>query len=459
VRSLRRCIVTILFLASIYSILYSSAVLSFSAVSQNEDSGFLKFEINDVYVGNLTHTIEISNLNSTARVSGGKLFVPLVRNATARHYAILYDVYASSGVQPKNISEDNSGNTYAYWDNIEIDGNKAFSVKISYYVLSFDTRYVVNSSLVASYNESSDLYKKYTEPEELIQSTHPSIVSKAENLTSDENSSHGKVSKIYNFVITHMRYVFQEEERGALWALINRTGDCSEYSYLFVALCRAAGIPARVQTGFAFRSPSETIEDGHMWAEYYLENYGWMPVDATWRLFDALDNRHFSSIQGIPEVIPYANYGFNHTTGPEPTDEQKVSVKPCSTNVFDGNSFAENITKTVSEVKRAKFAVFLGKVFGTSLIFPSEAKKVEQEFLESKIYLQNAIEFWDRQPQLVQSSITAALDFAEAALENAWLLIAKVLCLILSVLIAILLIALVLLRRYQVKQVTQAAQL
>jgi len=454
---LHKWMVTILFLASIYGILCSSVALSLLSVSQNEDSSFLKFEINDVYVGNLTHTIEVSN-PSTGRVGGGKLFVPLIRNVTTRHYVLLYNTYASNGVQPK-IFEDNSGNIYAYWDNIEIDGNKAFSVKISYYVLSFDTRYVVNSSLVASYDESSDLYKKYTEPEELIQSTHPSIVSKAENLTGDENSSHGKVSKIYNFVITHMRYVFQEEERGALWALINRTGDCSEYSYLFVALCRAAGVPARVQTGFAFRSPSETIEDGHVWAEYYLENYGWMPVDATWRLFEALDNRHFSSIQSVPEVISYANYVFNHTAGPEPTDEQKVSVKPCSANVFDGNSFAENITKTVSEAKRAKFAVFLGKVFGTSLIFPSEAEEVEQEFLKGKIYLQNAIEFWDRQPQLVQSSITAALDFAEAALENAWLLIAKVLCLILSVLITILLIALVLLRRYQVKQVTQAAQL
>jgi transglutaminase-like putative cysteine protease len=443
-----RCVVTILVLASINSILCSSAALSFSSMTHNGDSGFLKFEISDVYVGNLTHTIEITN-NVSARVKGGKLFVPLVINATARHYVILYDVYASDRVQSE-ILKDDFGNIYAFWDGIEIGREQTFSVRIGYHVLSFNTHYLINSSLVASYDRSSYLYMKHTKPEKLIESDREEIVSTAENIVGNETNPHKKASKIYNFVTRHVRYVTQDEEMGALWALNNGVGDCSEYSYLFVALCRAAGIPARIQAGFAFHSFSETTEDGHMWAEYYLEDYGWIPVDSTWRLFDTLDDRHFSSIQSTPEVIPYANYIFNCTSG-QAEDEQRVSITPCSISVFEDYSFAENLVKTVSKMKRVKSAIFLGKVFGTSLVFPSEVENVEKEFLECEVYLQNAVELWNRQPQFAHSSVTSAVDSAESALENAWILIAKVFAILLSVPIAILLVALVLLKRCQVK--------
>jgi transglutaminase-like putative cysteine protease len=442
-----RCVVTILFFAGICSIL-CSATFSFSSIAEKEDSGGLKFEISDVYVGNLTHTIEITNVLSTG-VKGGKLFVPLVTNSTARHHVILYDVYASNRVQSE-ILEDDYGNIYAFWDGIEIRREQSFSVKISYHVLSFTTHYLIDSSLVASYNTSSHVYMKYMKAEKLIESDREEIILTAENIVDNETNPHERVLNIYDFIRNHMRYMPQDEEMGALWALQNKIGDCSEYSYLFVALCRAAGIPARVQAGFAFHSFSETTEDGHMWAEYYLEDYGWIPVDSTWRLFAALDDRHFSSIHSTPEVIPYANYIFNCTSG-QANDEQRVSITPCSVSVFEDNTFVEDLVKTVPEVKRAKFAIFLGKVFGTPLVFPSEADTVEQEFLECKVYLQNAVELLNRQPQLARSSVTSALDSAEAALEDAWILIAKVFAVLLSIPIAILLVALVLLKRFQVK--------
>ena len=448
--SLHRCVITILVLASIYGSLCSPRAASSPSIMQNEDSGFLKFEIGDVYIGNLTHTIEITN-NASAMVKGGKLYVPLVMNTTARHYVILYDIYASN--QPK-ILEDDSGNMYAFWEGIKIDREKNFSVRINYHVFSFSTHYLINSSLVASYDRSTDLYVKYTKSEKLIESDREEIISKAESIIGNETDTHKTVLKIYNFVTKHVRYKVQDEERGALWALNNGVGDCSECSYLFVALCRAAAIPARIQAGFAFHFTSETTEDGHMWTEYYLENYGWIPVDATWQLFDTLDNRHFSSIQSTPEVIPYANYVFNCTSG-EAEDEQRVSITPCSVSVFNDDSFAENIAKTVSEIKRVKFTIFLGHVFGTPLIFPSEAESVEQEFLESEVYLQNAVELWNGQQQSAHSSITTALDSAKAALENAWVLIAKVFAILLGVPIAILSIVLVFLRRCQAEEKAQ----
>lgn len=440
------CAILLLFLVSLPSTLYSTPQYS-TLITQADRKNFLKYEVNDVYVETVKHVIKISNFYFT-NVVGGKLFVPIIRNETSSHYVILYNVSSSNGA-PFTIEKDDSGNIYACWDNIDIRGQGTFQVELDYHVFSFSLHYTVNSSLITDYNSASDLYKKYTQPEDLIESDNPEIVSEAESLTCNVSDFHEKVLKIYEFVKNHIHYVIQPEERGALWALKNKTGDCSEYSYLFVALCRAAGIPARVQAGFAFHGFSETLKDGHMWAEYYLGNYGWVPVDATWGLFDATDGHHFSSIQSVPEIIPYANYVFNYTSGPEEEyvkDEQLVSTKPCSVSIFN-DSFVENVMKTVSKLRQAKFTILIGKIFGAFALFPSEAKEVKRTLLESEVQLQNAIESWEESPKIAQSEAINAFEKAEKVVHDAWLLIVKTLTVFISIPVIILLVASILLKR------------
>jgi hypothetical protein len=86
------------------------------------------------------------------------------------------------------------------------------------------------------------------------------------------------VHKIYEYVIDCMEYANpSRRSRGAVRALQQGEGDCTEYADLFVALCRAKDIPARFVTGYIMRSDSELPK--HNWAEVYLQNYGWIPFD------------------------------------------------------------------------------------------------------------------------------------------------------------------------------------
>jgi hypothetical protein len=219
-----------------------------------------------------------------------------------------------------------------------------------------------------------------------------------------------------------------------------------------VALCRAAGIPARIQAGFTFNNVGETLKDGHMWAEYYLENYGWIPVDATWQQFNTIDYRHFSSIQSMPELIPYSNYAFNNTVGPQPKDEQLVQIKALSLKQCQRcNIFAQNLLSAVQKIKQTEFAISLGKIFGAPLFFPSEMHEATQRFLESKIYVQNAIDSWEINPQIAQSNIANAIENVDKTSNDVWMLIAKTFTILVSVPTAIMLISMVFLRRYQVK--------
>ena len=58
-------------------------------------------------------------------------------------------------------------------------------------------------------------------------------------------------------------------------------GVCHHYCSSFVALCRAAGVPARVAHGIVLKGEGEitTQHGSHGWASVYLDPFGWVPVD------------------------------------------------------------------------------------------------------------------------------------------------------------------------------------
>lgn len=96
----------------------------------------------------------------------------------------------------------------------------------------------------------------------------------------DGDSELDVVKGIYDHVIDYMDYVIRgEDDKGALVALELGKGDCTEYSDLFVAICRAKNIPARVVTGYTVTA--DVTKSKHNWAEVYMQDCGWVPIDPT----------------------------------------------------------------------------------------------------------------------------------------------------------------------------------
>jgi len=81
-------------------------------------------------------------------------------------------------------------------------------------------------------------------------------------------------------VTGNVRYSgYAGRDRGALYALEHRKGDCTEYANLFVALCRANGIAARPIGGYVCpQSGVLKARDYHNWGEFY--------EDGSWKLAD-----------------------------------------------------------------------------------------------------------------------------------------------------------------------------
>ena len=58
------------------------------------------------------------------------------------------------------------------------------------------------------------------------------------------------------------------------------SGSCSEYAFVYIAMCRAAGVPARYVGSVVVRGEDASFDFVyHRWVEVYLPNYGWVPVD------------------------------------------------------------------------------------------------------------------------------------------------------------------------------------
>ena len=95
-----------------------------------------------------------------------------------------------------------------------------------------------------------------------------------------------KARAIYDYVIETMSYDKSGEGWGrgdALYACDTRRGNCTDFHSLLIGMARACGIPARFVIGFPL--PGDRVEGEipgyHCWAEMYIEDVGWVPVDAS----------------------------------------------------------------------------------------------------------------------------------------------------------------------------------
>lgn len=69
----------------------------------------------------------------------------------------------------------------------------------------------------------------------------------------------------------------------AVYACNVRRGNCTDFHSLFIGEARSLGIPARFIMGLPLDADSKSgkIEGYHCWAQFYVKDMGWLPVDAS----------------------------------------------------------------------------------------------------------------------------------------------------------------------------------
>jgi hypothetical protein len=66
----------------------------------------------------------------------------------------------------------------------------------------------------------------------------------------------------------------------SLYACDIGVGNCTDYHSYFLSLTRTLNIPSRFHMGFLVpQNGADAIEGYHCWADYFVQNKGWYPVD------------------------------------------------------------------------------------------------------------------------------------------------------------------------------------
>jgi len=112
-------------------------------------------------------------------------------------------------------------------------------------------------------------------------------------LTAGAQTPYDKVVALRDFIEHECAYsdrtpaVPASEDAAGYFVNTSKTGACDLFSTALAVMCRIAGVPARVATGFmsgAWNQEKQAFvplqRDAHAWAEIYFPGIGWVPFDA-----------------------------------------------------------------------------------------------------------------------------------------------------------------------------------
>ncbi len=202
--------------------------------------------------------------------------------------------------------------------------------------------YNINPSNVSSSTNYPSNVAKYLSASDKIESNHSSIIQKGKEIVGNETNPYHKAKKIFDFTYMNMSYDINNGNYSALHALQTKVGVCEDYARLMIALLRSQDIPARAVSGYRIQkdvsSGTLDISSGqynHMWVEFYLNGYGWVPADPTItfagekfitdKFFTNLDSYYFPlSIEG---QLNGTSFNYNYPQGQAPDLDFKVSTK------------------------------------------------------------------------------------------------------------------------------------
>ena len=158
------------------------------------------------------------------------------------------------------------------------------TIKIVFSFRHFRQEFDIDPSQIGEYDMESPLYIENTLPTESIY-YNEEMKNLARRIVGEERNPYLQARLLYDYVVENIFYSLiahaSLEAEGipeSLFAMEHGYGDCGMQSMFFAALCRSIGIPARTPGGFQLFSGQLGT---HFWAEFYLPNYGWIPVDTS----------------------------------------------------------------------------------------------------------------------------------------------------------------------------------
>ena len=194
------------------------------------------------------------------------------------------ETYSQNGLDilsilPTPLAKNYQGVSIHQFENV--DKNSKIHIRQEYGINTYEISTKVNPvNIRVNSQQNRDLYKAYTAATELIPADDPLIRQTAAEIVQNERNPYNAVKKIYNYFLNNIAIIPMSSLNAGVppaKALVHKKADTYDAALLFAAIVRAAGIPAEPIAGIVVDPFQNSFL--HWWAEFYIEGFGWIPVD------------------------------------------------------------------------------------------------------------------------------------------------------------------------------------
>lgn len=223
----------------------------------------------DKNVGKIVNMINSMDIRKTGDISRTRIVIAVPKNIEGKQEILDIDC----SVKPEQILDDGTNTYYIFNFN---NKNLPSKIQIKTRLLLFKCDYESNNHNI--YKSNEDIDQNWLKAERYLETKNPELITIAQSLKRETYED--TVKAIFDFVCMHLRYnKYDPKDNGALWAYKKGYGDCTEYTDLFITLCRILNIPSRYNEGYTTRGSNLL----HNWPEVYFPNIGWVYFDPMYR--------------------------------------------------------------------------------------------------------------------------------------------------------------------------------
>ncbi len=203
-------------------------------------------------------------------------------------------------------------------------GTKKIRFNHSYVLEEYSVTTEINPKAVKPFLETGRvLYKTFTEPDELIKSDDDDFTALASSIVKRETNPYFKAKLIYSWMLENYTLLPDLRKTGspAKDLVTKKIGDAYDFAVIYTTLLRSCNIPAVPVCGILV--DSELKSRNHWWTQFYLENFGWVPVDIS--LAAGLDYKPFKPLEN-PAEFYFGNLDSQHITFSTGYNDLKTSL-------------------------------------------------------------------------------------------------------------------------------------
>ncbi|MCL2007852.1 MAG: IPT/TIG domain-containing protein [Treponema sp.] len=176
---------------------------------------------------------------------------------------------------PDPFIENHRGTSIFHLVNTVTGNTEAFNLSFAMDTYTVETN--IRAQAPIRLNTPSPIGEIYVLPSALIPSDDPDIIALSRQIIGNERFPLEQARRIYNWLLASAGVQIQPFPGDILQALEENHSDNYSATLLFCALARAAGIPVIPVEGVLVNRLRETSR--HFWAEFWLDGFGWVPVD------------------------------------------------------------------------------------------------------------------------------------------------------------------------------------